>query len=44
MDIYNIVSINSIKINRKNFTAPFNPVFFMLLVVKYFEALPKHSG
>ena len=33
-----------IKINRKNFTTPFNPVFFILLIVKSFEKLPKRSG
>ena len=40
----NIVSINRIKINRNKFTIPFNPVFFfILLIVKSFETLPKHS-
>ena len=27
----------------KNFTTPFNPAFFMLLIVKSFEVLHKHS-
>ena len=40
MDIKNIVSINSIKITEKNFTTPFNPVFFILFIVKSFETLP----
>ena len=46
MDIYNIISINRIKNNnKKNFTIPFNTVFFfILLVVKYFDVLPKHSA
>ena len=44
MDIYNIVIINRIKINRKKFTIPFNPVFLILLVVKSFEILTKHNA
>ena len=45
MDVYNTVSINRIKINRKKiFTTHFNPVFPILLIVKSFEALPKHSA
>ena len=39
----NIVSINRIEINRNKFTIPFNPGFFILLIVKSFETLPKHS-
>ena len=42
MDITNIASINSIIINRKTFTTPFNPVFFMLSIVKSFEILPRN--
>ena len=38
-----LVSIG-LKSTEKNFTLPFNPVFFfVLLIVKYFEILPKHS-
>ena len=33
-----------LKSTEKNFTTPFNPVFFsILLIVKFFEILPKHS-
>ena len=32
------------KISVKPFTTPFNPVFFMLTIVKSFEVLPKHNG
>ena len=43
-NISNIASINNIIINWKTFTLPFNPFFFfMLLIVKSFEILPKHS-
>ena len=38
-----MVSINRIKINRKKNTLPFNPSFFITLIVKSFEILPKHS-
>ena len=39
-----IVSISRIKTNRKKFKIPFNPVFFFVLInVKYFELLSKHS-
>ena len=45
MDVYNIVRINGIKINsKKNFATHFNPVFPILLIVKSFEAFPKHSA
>ena len=38
-----LVSIG-LKSKEKKFTAPFNPVFFFILViVKSFEILPKHS-
>ena len=38
-----LVSIG-LKSKEKNFTAPINPVFFFILViVKSFEILPKHS-
>ena len=43
MNIEKIVSINTVKINRKKFTLPFNPVCFILFTVKSFEILPKHS-
>ena len=43
MDILHIASINRIKVNNKNFTIPFNPIFFILLLVKSFEILPKQS-
>ena len=33
-----------LKPTEKNFTTPFNPVFFILLTVKSFEILLKHSG
>ena len=32
-----------LKSTEKNFTTPFNPVFFILLIVKSFETSPKHS-
>ena len=32
-----------LKSSEKNFTLPFNPVFFILLTVKSFEILPKHG-
>ena len=38
----NIASINRIKINRKKIAAHFNRVF-ILLIVKSFETLTKHS-
>ena len=37
-----LVSIG-LKSTEKNFTLPFNPVFF-ILIVKSFEILPKHSA
>ena len=50
MDIYNILSINRIKISTKKFfTSPFNPVgfffffYFILLIAKSFEIFPKHN-
>ena len=43
MDIYNVASIHRIKINKKNCTISFNPAFFILLIVKSFEILPKLS-
>ena len=35
------IGLKSIK---KHFTTPFNPAFFILLIVKSFEILPKHSA
>ena len=37
-----LVSIE-LKSTEKNFTTPFNLVFFILLIVKSFEMLRKHS-
>ena len=37
-----LISIG-LKSTKKGFTIPFNPVFFILLIVKSFEILPKHS-
>ena len=37
-----LVSVG-LKSTEKSFTIPFNPVFFILLIVKSFEILPKHS-
>ena len=28
---------------EKTFTTPFNPIFFILLILKSFEILPKHN-
>ena len=41
-----IISLLSIglKSTEKNFATPFNPVFFILLIVKSFDTLPKHSA
>ena len=39
-----MASINSIIINKKTCTLHVSPVFFMLLIVKSFEILPKHKG
>ena len=36
--------INKIKINKKNLTIPLNPAFFILLIAKSFEILPKHTA
>ena len=48
MNIRKIVSINNITINRKRMHIKhahlFNPVFFMLSIVKSFEVLPKNNG
>ena len=44
MNIQNIVSIKNIIIKLKTCVYPFNPVFFMLLILKSFEILPKHNG
>ena len=33
-----------LKSTEKKFTIPFNPVFFILLIVKSFETLPKNSA
>ena len=44
MDIKNIIGSNRIKMTEKHFTIPFNRVFFMLLIAKSFEILPKHSA
>ena len=34
-----------LKSTEKKFTTPFNPVFFLiLLIVKFFEILPKHGA
>ena len=39
-----LVSIG-LKLTEKNFTIPFNPVFFLiLLIAKSFQILPKHSA
>ena len=38
-----LVSIG-LKSTEKNFTAPFNLVFFILLIVKSFKILPIHSA
>ena len=32
-----------LKLTEKNFTTHFNPAFFILLIVKYFETFPKDS-
>ena len=39
------ISLSSIglKSTEKHFRTPFNHVFFILLIVKYFETLPKYS-
>ena len=37
-----LVSIG-LKSTEKKFTLPFNPAFFILILVKSFETLPKHS-
>ena len=37
-----LVSIG-LKSTEKNFTLLFNPTFFILLILKSFEILPKHS-
>ena len=29
---------------KKKFTIPFNPLFFILSIAKFFEILPKHSA
>ena len=34
MDIDNITNVKSFIINRRSYTNPFNPVFFMLLAEK----------
>ena len=44
MDIQNIVSMEGLKSTTKNFATPFNYVFLILLIVKSFEILLKHSG
>ena len=44
MDIDNIISVKSSIINRKSYTPPFNPVFFMLLAEKSPEVFPKLKG
>ena len=33
-----------LKAAEKKIKTPFNPVFFILLIVKSFETLPKHSA
>ena len=33
-----------LKLTEKYFTTPLNPVFFILLIVKSFEILHKHSA
>ena len=40
----NITNINSIIINKKLYTYPFNPIFFKLLIAKSLEIFPTHSG
>ena len=37
-----LVSVR-LKTTEKNFRLPFNPAFFISLIVKSFEILPKHS-
>ena len=36
--------LTGLKSTEKNFTTPVNPAFFMLLLVKDFEILPKHKA
>ena len=43
MAISNIARMNSIIINRKSFTTPFYPAFFMLSIKIFFGILPTHS-
>ena len=43
ISIISLVSIG-LKSTEKIFTTPFNPAFFILLIVKSFEILPKHSA
>ena len=43
MDIENTYSINSIIINWETVTAPFNPVFFKLSIIKSFEIFTKYD-
>ena len=33
-----------LKSTEQKITNPFNPVFFILLIAKFFETLPKHSA
>ena len=33
-----------LKSTEKKFTTPFNPILFILSIVKSFEILPKHSA
>ena len=44
MGTKNIVSINRVKIDRKNFTTPLNPVIFILSIVKSFDMLLKYGA
>ena len=38
-----LVSIG-LKSTEKNLTTPFHPDLFILLILKHFETLPKHSA
>ena len=43
--IYEILLVSiGLKPTERKFAAPFNPVFFILLIVKSLDTLPKHSA
>ena len=44
MNAYNITGNNSIIINKKSYTNPFNPGLFMLSTATFFEIFSKHNG